>query len=68
MVTKALPRGPLSRGGKSTEVEQLLKSAVTSRGRWRAIRFGDGSYGIFEVFADNGARFAPTSPATSRAS
>jgi len=53
-----------AKGGRAPEVEQFL-----DRGRsivdeepgtvaWFAIRLADGQYGIFDVFPDNGARFA----------
>lgn len=50
--------------GKEKEVEEFLKSAQPLAERepatltWYAIKMGDGSYGIFDTFADEAGRNA----------
>lgn len=64
MVTKAVLVDLFPAGGKSTEVEQLLKSAVPEveaepgTTAWFGVRFGRNHYGIFDVFPDEAARRA----------
>jgi quinol monooxygenase YgiN len=62
--TKALLLSFKARSGHEMQVEQFLHDArtlVVEENRttaWFALRFADGDYGIFDVFPDNGARFA----------
>ena len=50
--------------GRDEDVEAFLHSALPLVQResgtiaWFAVRFGRGEYGIFDVFPDNGGRFA----------
>lgn len=63
-VTKALLLTFKAKGAKENDVEQFLRDArpmvVAESGTtaWFAVGLGDGRYGIFDVFADNGGRFA----------
>ena len=65
--------GPVTKGmlltfeAKEGHVDAVERFLESGRGvvegeagtlAWFALRFGDGRYGIFDVFADNGARFA----------
>lgn len=53
-----------ARAGHEAEVEQFLRDALTlveaetGTVAWYAIQRAHGDYGIFDVFADSGARFA----------
>ena len=68
-----VPTGPATKGlllrfkakpGNEQKVEQFLRQAQTivmeepRTIAWFAFRMEDGDYGIFDVFPDNGARFA----------
>jgi quinol monooxygenase YgiN len=62
--TKALLLTFKSKAGHELEVEQFLRDAQGFVQRepkttaWFAIQLDDGGYGIFDVFPDNGGRFA----------
>ena len=64
MVTKGLLLSFAAKSGHEAEVEKFLRDArpiVEDEDKttaWFAIDFGDGRYGIFDVFPDNGGRFA----------
>lgn len=53
-----------AKSGHEADVETFLRDAKQlveaepATIAWFAIRFGDGTYGIFDVFPDNGGRFA----------
>lgn len=53
-----------AKSGHESEVEQFLRDAQSvvmnepGTTAWFAIHIGDGEYGIFDVFPDNGGRFA----------
>ena len=63
-VTKAILLTFKAKAGHEPEVEQLLRDARAlameepATFAWWAIRLADGHYGIFDVFPDNGGRFA----------
>jgi quinol monooxygenase YgiN len=63
-VTKALLLTFKAKAGHEPEVEQFLREARAlameepKTFAWWAIRLADGHYGIFDVFPDNGGRFA----------
>jgi quinol monooxygenase YgiN len=63
-VTKALLLTFKPKSGHEADIEQFLKSAKAfvdeepQTTAWFAIRLADGHYGIFDVFPDNGGRFA----------
>ena len=62
--TKALLLTFKAKSGHAPEVEQFLRDARAlveeepKTTAWFAIRLDDGEYGIFDVFPDNGGRFA----------
>jgi quinol monooxygenase YgiN len=62
--TKAILLTFKAKAGQESEVEQFLRDAralVMEEPKtfaWWAIRLADGQYGIFDVFPDNGGRFA----------
>lgn len=64
MVTKGLLLSFAAKSGHEAEVELFLRDArpfVEEEDKttaWFALDFGDGRYGIFDVFPDNGGRFA----------
>lgn len=53
-----------AKSGHEQEVEEFLREAKSlvkdepKTTAWFAIRLDDGNYGIFDVFPDNGGRFA----------
>jgi hypothetical protein len=63
-VTKALPLTFKAKAGHETQVAQFLRDAQAlveqepKTVAWFAIRLDDGHFGIFDVFPDNGGRFA----------
>ena len=63
-VTKALALTFRAKSGHEADVEQFLRDAKPlveaepGTIAWFALSFGNGEYGIFDVFPDNGARFA----------
>jgi quinol monooxygenase YgiN len=63
-VTKALLITFKAKAGHETQVAQFLRDAQAlveqepKTVAWFAIRLDDGHFGIFDVFPDNGARFA----------
>jgi len=63
-ITKALTLTFRAKSGHEAEVEQFLAGArplveaEPGTIAWFALSFGNGEYGIFDVFPDNGARFA----------
>jgi quinol monooxygenase YgiN len=63
-VTKGLLLLLPAKAGHESEVEEFLRGARSlveeepGTTAWFAIHAADGSYGIFDVFPDNGARFA----------
>jgi quinol monooxygenase YgiN len=63
-VTKALLLTFKAKSGHSEQVEQFLRDAKSfvdqepKTTAWFAIHLDDGDYGIFDVFPDNGGRFA----------
>lgn len=63
-VTKALLLTFKAKAGHEKEVEQFLRDALPlvqeepETKAWFAIHLDDGDYGIFDVFPDNGGRFA----------
>ena len=63
-VTKAILLTFRAKSGHEGDVAQFLRDArplVMDEPQtlaWFALRLGDGDYGIFDVFPDNGARFA----------
>lgn len=62
--TKGLLLSFKAKAGHETQVEQFLRDArafvmeETGTTAWFAIRREHGDYGVFDVFPDNGARFA----------
>ncbi len=62
--TKALLLTFAAKSGHASEVESFLHGAESLVAQeagtlaWFAVRMADGSYGIFDVFADNAGRFA----------
>lgn len=64
LVTKDLLLSFAAKAGHGADVEQFLRDArpmVEEEDKttaWFAIDLGDGRYGIFDVFPDNGGRFA----------
>lgn len=64
MVSRGLLVRLEARSGKDAEVEAFLLSALPlvrqepATTAWFAVRFGRSEYGIFDVFPDNGDRFA----------
>jgi quinol monooxygenase YgiN len=63
-ITKAIALTFRAKSGHEADVEQFLRDArplveaEPGTIAWFALSFGDGEYGIFDVFPDNGARFA----------
>jgi quinol monooxygenase YgiN len=63
-VTKGLVLRFKAKAGKEAEVAQFLRDAKayadkeTGTLAWFAIQYDESHFGIFDVFADNGARFA----------
>lgn len=63
-ITKGLTLTFRAKAGHEAEVEQFLRDAKPlveaepGTIAWFALSFGNGEYGIFDVFPDNGARFA----------
>lgn len=63
-ITKALTLTFRAKSGHESDVEQFLRDAQPlveaepGTIAWFALSFGNGEYGIFDVFPDNGARFA----------
>ena len=64
MVNRGLLVRLEAKSGMDAEVEAFLLSALPlvrqepATNAWFAIRFGRSEYGIFDVFPDNGGRFA----------
>lgn len=64
VVTKGLLLTFRSKSGHEQDVEQFLRDARSlvedepKTTAWFALRLEDGTYGIFDVFPDNGGRFA----------